>query len=335
MENKEFMQSNKKGDNIANYYGLSYFDTKELILDVYRSNAYRLAQEAADIAEARVMRVVNKLLEQIYHLKPEAINTFNEPIIQYMLANLTKIAASNPTDEFDSLTIKLAIEYITANDDGIDKLMINEALKILSKTSREVLVHIQILNFFLNVSNVKKNRESFIYYKQLISEILRGKSFHPIFRYMEDINLIKSPSTGIRLSIPLEEQISSLYEKLRQHNYYSLTKNRTSIEQALKNKILDPKEREKIVNTIMEILDKELVRRNGRYGYSSIIKMCIIKKVEPYLKVICITESDLQSHLELEIDDLRIFNYIIQYNFTSVGAIIARNLPDLLATAIS
>ena len=89
--------NNLQAGRDINQYGISYADAKEIAMDIYRNELPYLTKLASDKAWERVEPVLNEILAQIHQKKPEAINEFAEPEVQYMLGSAMKTASSRLT----------------------------------------------------------------------------------------------------------------------------------------------------------------------------------------------------------------------------------------------
>lgn len=124
--------NNQAGRDI-NQYGISYADAKEIALDIYRNELPYLTKLAADEAWKRVEPVLNEILAQIHQKKPEAINAFAEPEVQYMLGSTMKTASSTDDSVVHDTLVQLAVDHVLSEGRSYERIIDEQAIETLQK----------------------------------------------------------------------------------------------------------------------------------------------------------------------------------------------------------
>lgn len=143
-----------------NQYGISYADAKEIALDIYRNELPYLTKLASDKAWERVEPVLNEILAQIHQKKPEAINEFAEPEVQYMLGSAMKTASSTEDSVVHDTLVQLAVDHVLSEGRSYERIVDQQAIEVLQKMNRDILKSLQELAFwntkceFVNQSNI-------------------------------------------------------------------------------------------------------------------------------------------------------------------------------------
>lgn len=135
--------NNLQAGRDINLYGNSYTDVKEIALDIFRSQLPYLTQKASDKAWERVEPVLNEILVQIHQKKPEAINEFAEPEVQYMLGNAMKTAGSTDDDVVCDVLVQLAVDHVLSEGKSYERIVDEQAIEMLQKINRGILKSLQ------------------------------------------------------------------------------------------------------------------------------------------------------------------------------------------------
>ena len=154
--------NNLQAGRDINQYGISYADAKEIALDIYRNELPYLTKLASDKAWERVEPVLNEILAQIHQKKPEAINEFAEPEVQYMLGSAMKTASSTDDSVVHDTLVQLAVEHVLSEERSYDRIVDGQAIEVLQKMNRDVLRSLQELAFwnmdcrFISEKNIRE-----------------------------------------------------------------------------------------------------------------------------------------------------------------------------------
>lgn len=151
-------------DNSQNY-GLSYVDAKEIALDVFKSNFYKLSGEAADIAIKRVENFTEDLMSKMQAEHEQLLNNFSDPDLQYTLYEAQKTVARKNDKQISELLMELIINRANESDESLLQITLNESIEVMGKLSkRQVdLLTLIFTSFYLTpmLLNYKENLYDF------------------------------------------------------------------------------------------------------------------------------------------------------------------------------
>lgn len=139
--------NNQAGRDI-NHYGISYADAKEIAMDIYRNELPYLTTLASDKAWKRVEPMLNEILDQIHQKKPEAINEFAEPEVQYMLGSAMKTASATDDSVVHDTLVQLAVEHVLGEERSYKRIIDQQAINVLQKMNRDILRSLQEVAFW-------------------------------------------------------------------------------------------------------------------------------------------------------------------------------------------
>ena len=197
--------NNLQAGRDINQYGISYADAKEIAMDIYRNELPYLTKLASDKAWERVEPVLNEILAQIHQKKPEAINEFAEPEVQYMLGSAMKTASSTDDSVVHDTLVQLAVDHVFSKGRSYDRIIAEQPMEILQKMNRDILKSLQELAFW----NVKC---SFVADYNIINLLTKGIYSFDYGTYLESIGCAKLNSKNI---VERKANLSSSDVKLR------------------------------------------------------------------------------------------------------------------------
>ncbi|MBJ6141770.1 LPO_1073/Vpar_1526 family protein [Hymenobacter sp. BT559] len=147
---KEFTQENSgpgpsyQAESMT--FGLSYADTKQIALDLWKDNAVKLSQEAAQTALARVNEFLDSYLFKLNEINPELFNTLKEPSIQMALFNAQRDYAKANDKDLGNLLVQLLIERASNQERTLLQLTLDESLLTAPKLTQK---HLDILTLII------------------------------------------------------------------------------------------------------------------------------------------------------------------------------------------
>ena len=139
--------------------GISYSDVKEIALDIFKNNFYKLAEEAAQTAYGRAEKIINDLLQEIKSTNEKLLENVRDPDIQYGIFRVQKDYARLGNDDIASILIKTLVERMKVTNDSLRKIAINEALTIIPKlTIKQIsLLTISFVMRYINLNILTTN----------------------------------------------------------------------------------------------------------------------------------------------------------------------------------
>ncbi|RZK39391.1 MAG: hypothetical protein EOO61_07210, partial [Hymenobacter sp.] len=164
LSGKELNQENNgtgpayQAENI-HFHGLTYADTKQIALDLWRDNALQFSREAAQIAKDRVDEFLDSLLEQLGKKNTELFNSLRDPSMQIAVFDAQKQFAKYA----DRYTADILIEFLVQKANGPTRswnaIMIDEALTVVPRLTKSMMDTLTILFISNQLLKVIKNFE--------------------------------------------------------------------------------------------------------------------------------------------------------------------------------
>jgi hypothetical protein len=137
----------------VNYYGgLTYKDAKDIALDVFESNFYKLSTVAANVASERAEKMVENYLAKLQQEKPESILNVNDPDIQFALFTAQKEYARSGDENVGDMLVELLVERTKVKERNFKQVVLNEAIEVLPKLNT---IQLNILSILFVISYVR------------------------------------------------------------------------------------------------------------------------------------------------------------------------------------
>jgi hypothetical protein len=134
---KEFTQENSgPGPNYqaeSMSFGLSYADTRQIALDLWKDNALKLSQEAAQIALARIDDFLDSYFSKLHTINPELFNALKEPSMKMALFAAQRDYAKTCDEDLGRLLVQLLTERNKLQERTLLQLTLDEGLITASK----------------------------------------------------------------------------------------------------------------------------------------------------------------------------------------------------------
>jgi hypothetical protein len=155
----------------VNYYGgLTYKDAKDIALDVFESNFYKLSNVAANVASERAEKMVENYLAKLQQEKPESIVNVNDPDIQFALFTAQKEYARSGNEIVGDMLVELLVERTKVKERNFKQIVLNEAIEILPKLNT---IQLNILSILFVISYVRfQNINSIQAFKNMLIRYL-------------------------------------------------------------------------------------------------------------------------------------------------------------------
>ncbi|WP_298785263.1 LPO_1073/Vpar_1526 family protein [uncultured Marinococcus sp.] len=146
----------KSGDNSTNiqaerleYTGLSYKDAKDIALDVFEDNFYRLSETANETAKNRAVEIVETYLNELKKEDIKALNQIQNPDVQYNLYNIQMAYARSGDKDLGDLLVELLVDRTKTDSRNLKQISLNEAITVLPKIDKRQIDLLTIM-FVIN-----------------------------------------------------------------------------------------------------------------------------------------------------------------------------------------
>jgi hypothetical protein len=130
---------NVQGNTVNVTNGLSYSEVKEVALDTFQANFYKLANKAAEIAKQRAEEITTSYLEQLQIRDADAINSLKEPDMQYALLMAQKEYARSGDKDLSEMLVDILVERSRIKGRSLMQIVLNESLEVAPKLTTEQL----------------------------------------------------------------------------------------------------------------------------------------------------------------------------------------------------
>lgn len=152
--------TNLQAQSIIINSGISYSEAREIALQTFRDNAYKLSEVAQKTAIERAELLINRFLEKMQRESPELIHKIVDPDIQYSVINGQKQFARSGRPETLELLTDLMKKRFQAEDHSLSAIVLNEAIEVMAKvTSNHLLL---ITSLFLSKNYRQPSVRDFI-----------------------------------------------------------------------------------------------------------------------------------------------------------------------------
>ena len=141
-EAKKSKQIQKSGDSSVNIQvgqitaGLTYEDTKTMLLDLFKSNFYQLAGIAEDTAKKRAEEITNQFLDELMKKNPKGLNSAREPDLQCALFTVQKEYAKSGDKDLGSILVDILVDRTKELNRNIKQIVLNESLETAPKLTK-------------------------------------------------------------------------------------------------------------------------------------------------------------------------------------------------------
>jgi hypothetical protein len=111
--------------------GISVTEARQIALDVFKANAPELAGIARDLFESRGKEFIERYLEDLSCRRPEALDSFRDPDMLYVLFIAQREYARSGRDDLQQMLVDLLVQRTTATD--LERIVLNEAITVAPK----------------------------------------------------------------------------------------------------------------------------------------------------------------------------------------------------------
>ncbi len=139
-------QSQKSGDASTNIQaggdvsvGLSYSETRQVAMDVYRANFIELRDTAAAVARARAEELIDRYLEEMRREGFEAIPGADSPDLQHAIYSAQKEHARAGDEDLGELLVQLLVDRTKTPERNLTRIVLNESLSVAPKLTQDQL----------------------------------------------------------------------------------------------------------------------------------------------------------------------------------------------------
>ncbi|UHD17951.1 LPO_1073/Vpar_1526 family protein [Thiocapsa bogorovii] len=139
---------NLQAESITVNTGLSIAHVKEIALEVFEVNFYKLAGAAKDTADERAKEITEQFLEELSVKNPEGLKASEDPDFQHSLFQAQKEYARSGDKELGDILVDILVDRSREEERSLLQVVLNESLSIAPKLNG---VQLDILACFFNL----------------------------------------------------------------------------------------------------------------------------------------------------------------------------------------
>jgi hypothetical protein len=133
--------------------GMSYSDVKDVCIDVFQSNYYKLAGMARETAQARAEEITEEFLTKLREENPEGFSHANDPGFQHAVYTAQKEHARTGDKDLGSLLVDLLVDRSKQKERDIIQIVLDESLSTAPKLTNGQLASLSIFFVFRYTQN--------------------------------------------------------------------------------------------------------------------------------------------------------------------------------------
>jgi len=134
------------GGNVT--IGLSYEDVKQVALDVFSTNFYKLAGTAVELSKKRGEEITEDFLKKLQKEYPAGLTKSQDPDFQYALFTVQKEYARNGDKDLGNLLVDLLVDRCKQEQRDILQIVLNESLNTAPKLTEAQLAVLAVIFLF-------------------------------------------------------------------------------------------------------------------------------------------------------------------------------------------
>jgi hypothetical protein len=180
--------TNLQGQSIIVNQGISYLDAKNIAIDVFKSNYIELSAKAADTAKQRAEELVDDFLNEVKDRNPKAIETMEDPGMQYAIFTAQKEYAKTGDKDLSDMLVDILVDRASQEERNLKQIVLDESLKIVPKltaSQMDSLTIIFIIKYSRNfgINNLKSFKDYLTSYIKPFTSILSKEN--SLYQHLE------------------------------------------------------------------------------------------------------------------------------------------------------
>jgi hypothetical protein len=124
---------NLQAENITVNTGLSIAHVKEIALEVFEANFYKLAGVAKETANQRAKEITDQFLKELAAKNPEGLKASEDPDFQHSLFQVQKEYARCGDKELGDILVDILVNRSKEKERSLLQVVLNESLSIAPK----------------------------------------------------------------------------------------------------------------------------------------------------------------------------------------------------------
>lgn len=180
--------TNLQGQSIVINQGISYLDAKNIAIDVFKANYLELSVKAADTAKQRAEELVDNFLNEVKERNPKAIQTMEDPGMQYAIFTAQKEYAKTGDKDLSDMLVDILVDRASQEERNLKQIVLDESLKVVPKltaSQMDSLTIIFIIKYSRNfgINNLPTFKDYLTSYIKPFTSILSKE--HSLYQHLE------------------------------------------------------------------------------------------------------------------------------------------------------
>jgi hypothetical protein len=142
-----------RGDVIITVVGVTAAEARNIALDVFQANFYKLAGIAEKTAKDRADEITEKFLSKLQRENPAGLEQSNDPDFQYALFTVQKEYARTGDKDLGDLLVNLLVDRSKQEQRNLLQIVLNESLTTVPKLTENQLAALTIIFLFKHTIN--------------------------------------------------------------------------------------------------------------------------------------------------------------------------------------
>lgn len=144
---------NVQAEQVTVNTGLSIAHVKEIALEVFEGNFYKLAGVAKETADERARQITDQFLQELAEKNPEGLKASEDPDFQHSLFQTQKEYARCGDKELGDILVDILVDRSKEEQRSLLQIVLNESLTIAPKLNS---IQLDILACCFNIAYTKR-----------------------------------------------------------------------------------------------------------------------------------------------------------------------------------
>ena len=133
------------GHDVEIKSGLSYEDAKNIALDVFQANFYKLVGLAQETARQRAEEITEKFLRELQKRSPECLKNAEDVDFQHSLFTAQKEYAKTGDKDLGDILVDILVDRSKEDERSLLQIVLNESLYVVPKLTQEQLAALSVI----------------------------------------------------------------------------------------------------------------------------------------------------------------------------------------------
>lgn len=173
------LKTQKSGDDSTNIqaetvninHGITYVEARQIALDVFDANFFKLSEKAVDVAKERAQQITDKFLRELA-LKNQDISLIaQDPDFQSSLYTVQKEYAKTGDKDLGDLLVDLLLDRTKLDTRSILQIVVNESLIVAPKLTQQQVDTLSIV--FMSKYTINNGLNSLLSLKEYFEKFFK------------------------------------------------------------------------------------------------------------------------------------------------------------------